>query len=93
MLCATAGANELCGLCGDIGRVADAVDQSTLSADEEDAARQLLSRVCVLLEGRRGLSDSRLGQGGQRSGPYQAADHSDASVTERVDPAGSAGGQ
>ena len=78
MLCATAGAHELCGLCGDIGKVVNAVGPSTLSAVEEDAARQLLSRVCGLLERRRDLSGMRLGQGGQRSGPYQAVDHSDA---------------
>ena len=93
MSSATPGVNELCGLCRDIGRVANAVASSTLSADEEDAARLLLSRVCALLERRRDGSCLRLCRGGQRSGPYEAADDSEASVAERVDPASSAGGQ
>jgi hypothetical protein len=85
MSAATPGANELCGLCRDIGRVASAVAGSTLSADEEDAARLLLSRVCALLQRHRDWS-----RGGQRSGPYEAADGGAASVAERVEPASSA---
>ena len=88
MFSATAGAHELCGLCGDIGRVADAVDASTLSADDEDVARRLLDRVCAMLEG-----GPRLGHAGQRSGPYQTAGRSAAAVTERTGPPSCGGGQ
>ena len=85
MSSATPGANELCGLCRDIGRVASSVAGSTLSADEEDAARLLLTRVWSLLQRHRDWS-----RGGQRSGPYDAADEGAASEAERVDPASSA---
>ena len=85
MSAATPGANELCGLCRDIGKVANAVSGSTMSADEEDAARLLLTRARTLLERQRDWS-----RGGQRSGPYEAAGEGAASVTERVEPASSA---
>ena len=97
MFSATAGAHELCGLCGDLGRVADAVESSTLSADEEDLARRLLHHVCVMLGGRRDSSFSRLGRGAQRSRPYPTAVPSETgsrvAETERTDPLSSGGGQ
>jgi hypothetical protein len=85
MSAAAPGANELCGLCEDIASVASAVAASTMSADDEDIARRLLSRVHALLQRHRDWT-----RGGQRSGPYEAADVGATSVAERVEPASSA---
>ena len=93
MFFASAGASEVCGLCGDVARVADAVDASTLSADEEEVARRLLHQVRAMLEGHRDPSTLGLGRGGQRSGPYQPVVRGGASVAERTEPASLGGGQ
>jgi hypothetical protein len=81
-----AGAKKQCRLCEHISAVANAVATSTISANDEEIAKRLLSRVHVLLLGQRDWA-----RGGQRCGPYDAEGVGASSAAERVEPISSAG--